>query len=66
MVFCDNGTFFCCLIPVRSWEITDHSLPLFSDGGRTALLAQCCVKDWSMFGKSIFRRLSGENPARLN
>lgn len=51
---------------VWSWEVTDHSLPLFSDDGWTALLALCPVKDWSMFGKSILRRLNGENPARLN
>lgn len=57
---------FCCLIAVRSWEVTDHSLPLFSSDGWTALLALCPMKDWSVFGKSILTRLNGENPARLN
>lgn len=57
---------FCCLITVRSWEVTDHNLPLFSNYGWTALLAPCPVKHWSMFGKSNLRHLNGENPARHN
>lgn len=57
---------FCCLVIVRSWGVTDHSLLLFSDDGWTAPLALYPVKDWSIFGKGILRSLSGENPARLN
>jgi len=57
---------FCCLIAVRSWEVTDHSLLLFRDDGWTAPLALWPVQDSSMFGKSILRCLRGENPARLS
>lgn len=57
---------FCCLITAKSWEVTDHGFSLFSNDGWTALLAQRLLKGWSMFGKSILRRLNCENPARLN